>query len=101
MLKLNVIKDAISKPLTNLINASFTTGIHPDNLKMSKTIPVFKKGSRLTVSNYRPISLLSNINKIFEKLIFNRVYSFLEKQRSVSCNLLQSFILWMSNLGPK
>ena len=50
---------------------------------MSKTIPVFKKGSRLTVSNYRPISLLSNINKIFEKLISNRVYSFLEKQKSI------------------
>jgi hypothetical protein len=50
---------------------------------MSKTIPVFKKGSRLTVSNYRPISLLSNINKIFEKIIFNRVYSFLEKQKSI------------------
>ena len=66
--------------LTNLINASFTTGII--NLKTSKTIPVFKKVSRLTVSNYRPISLLSNVIKIFEKLIF-RVYSFLEKQKSL------------------
>ena len=53
-------------------------GVHPDLLKIAKTIPIHKKGSRLTVSNYRPISLLSNVNKIFEKIIFNRVYNFLE-----------------------
>ena len=57
---------------------SFSTGTHPDILKIAKTIPVYKKGSRLTISNYRPISLLSNLNKIFEKVIFNRVYDFLE-----------------------
>ena len=44
----------------------------------SKTIPIFKKGSRLLVSNYRPISLLSNLNKILEKIVHSRVYSFLE-----------------------
>ena len=58
---------------------SFNTGTHPELLKIAKTIPVFKKGSRMTVSNYRPISLLSNLNKIFEKIIFNRVYNFLEE----------------------
>ena len=62
---------------------SFATGIYPDLLKIAKVIPVFKKGDKLLVSNYRPISLLSNMNKIFEKLIFNRVYSFLEKQKSI------------------
>ena len=41
-------------------------------------IPIFKKGSRLVPSNYRPISLLSNINKILEKLVFSRLYKFLE-----------------------
>ena len=44
----------------------------------SKTIPIYKKGSRLLVSNYRPISLLSNLNKILEKIVHDRVYSFLE-----------------------
>ena len=76
---LHTIRNVISKPLTKLINLSFTQGVHPDKLKISKTIPVFKKGSQLKVSNYRPISLLSNINKIFEKVIFERVYGFLEK----------------------
>ena len=76
-------KDALSYPLTKIINLSFTSGIHPSNLKISKTIPIFKKDCPLTLSNYRPISLLSNINKIFEKLIFNRVYGFLEKHKCI------------------
>ena len=57
---------------------SFATGIYPDQLKIAKVIPVFKKGDKLLVSNYRPISLLSNVNKIFEKLVYSRLYSFLE-----------------------
>ena len=66
-------------PLKEIINISFATGIYPDKLKIAKVIPIFKnKGDQLLVSNYRPISLLSNINKIFEKLVHARLYSFLE-----------------------
>ena len=47
-------------------------------LKIAKVTPVFKnKGDPLHFSNYRPISLLSNINKIFEKLVYSRLYTFL------------------------
>ena len=52
---------------------------HPEKLKFVNTIPIHKKGSRILLSNYRPISLLSNLNKIFEKIIFNPLYCFLEK----------------------
>ena len=66
-------------PLKEIINISFATGIYPDKLKIAKVIPIFKnKGDQLLVSNYRPISLLSNINKIFEKLVHARLYNFLE-----------------------
>ena len=44
---------------------------------------MYKKDSKLIVSNYRPISLLSNINKILEKLMFNRLYSFLESHKCI------------------
>ena len=72
---LHLLKTEISYPLSIIFNISLNTGTHPDLLKPAKVIPVFKKGSQLST---RPISLLSNLNKILEKLLFNRVYNFLE-----------------------
>ena len=57
---------------------SLESGIYPEALKVAKTIPIFKKGSHHLISNYRPISLLSNLNKILEKLMFDRTYDFLD-----------------------
>ena len=71
------------QPLSIIFNLSFSTGQYPDLLKIAKTIPIHKKDSRLLVSNYRPISLLSNINKILEKLMFNRIYNFHEKYKCI------------------
>ena len=78
---LSSIKAEISVPLSKIINLSFTTGIFPTNLKTAKVIPIHKKGSKLELSNYRPISLLSNIDKIFEKLLYKRVYGFLDANK--------------------
>ena len=75
---LKLVKNNICFPLKELINLSLATGVYPDQLKQAKVIPIFKnKDDPLFVCNYRPISLLSNINKIFEKLVYKRVYSFL------------------------
>ena len=54
------------------------TGVFPSVLKTAKVVPVFKKDSKLNYSNYRPISLLSNIEKILEKLMYRRLYAFLD-----------------------
>ena len=81
---LQLIKFNIATPLTMIINLSFSTGVYPDNLKIVKVIPVYKdKGSMLQCSNYRPISLLSNINKIYEKIMYNRLYNFLNLHNSI------------------
>ena len=56
---LKVLKNYISYPLEILFNCSFASGIVPNHFKVSKVIPVYKKGSPLVVTNYRPISLLS------------------------------------------
>ena len=66
-------------PLCELLNFVFKTGKFPDILKTAKVIPAFKKGDPLNCNNYRPISLLSNIGKLIEKLIYKRVYIFLEQ----------------------
>ena len=66
------------KQLTNLINLSFSTGLFPKILKQAKIIPIFKKGDQQDCNNYRPISLLSNISKIIEKLVHRQLYGFLE-----------------------
>lgn len=80
---LHLLKYEICNPLSKIFNLSLSTGQHPDILKISKTIPIFKKGSRLLVSNYRPISLLSNLNKILEKIVHERVYLFLEDYQCI------------------
>ena len=53
------------------------TGVFPSVLKTAKAVLVFKKGSKLDYSNYRLISLLSNIEKILETLMYKRLYTFL------------------------
>ena len=76
---LHMLKNDISIPLSKIFNLSLRTGTHPDCLKLAMVIPIHKKGSKLEVGNYRPISLLSNINKLLEKIVHERTYNFLEK----------------------
>ena len=76
---MQMISNIICVPLSKTYNISILTETHPDKLKFANVIPVFKKGSRLVISNYRPISLLSNLNKIFEKIMYKRIYAFLDK----------------------
>ena len=71
----------LSKPLSELMNLSFAQGKFPTILKIAKVIPVHKKGDKSECDNYRPISLISNISKLLEKLVHKRLYSFLEKEK--------------------
>ena len=53
-------------------------GVFPSVLKTAKVVPVFKKDSKLNYINYHPISLLSNIERMLEKLMYKRLYTFLD-----------------------
>ena len=65
--------------LVKLFNLSIQTGVYPDLLKVAKVIPIFKKGDSTSINNYRPISILSPINKIFEKIIYSRLINYIDK----------------------
>ena len=72
-------KETLAKPITHIINLSFKNGEVPNKLKIAKVIPIYKKNDKADPNNYRPISLLSIINKIMEKLIAKRVLKFLNE----------------------
>ena len=63
-------------PLMNIINISLEMGVFPEKLKLAKIIPIFKAGDSGLYKNYRPISLLSNFSKFFEKVMHNRLLEF-------------------------
>lgn len=68
---------SFSEIIANLFNKVIETGSYPDILKIAKVSPIFKSGDKSDPSNYRPISTLSIVNKIFEKLLTNRLVNFL------------------------
>jgi len=69
----------IVKPLADIFNKSYVTGIVPDILKLARIVPIYKDGDPKTYSNYRPISILSCFSKILERLTYNRLYSYFSK----------------------
>ncbi len=68
------IKTPVIKPKMIAINQVINTGIFSDKLKMAKIISIFKKDDETQFTNYRPISLLPTISKIFEKIIFKQLH---------------------------
>ena len=80
---LTTLRYLLSGPLAYLFNCSFLSGVVPDRLKIARVIPVYKNGPKVTVSNYRPISLLSIFNKILEKLMYKRLLNFLEQNQDL------------------
>ena len=70
------------KYLTNTINNSLKESTFPDELKQSEVIPVYKKLDPLQKENYRPMNLLPHISKIFERVIYNQLNSFMENKIS-------------------
>lgn len=74
-------KTALSNPLMILINKSFVEGKFPSILKSSAITPIFKKGDKEQMTNYRPIALLSTISKIVEKAFNKRLRAFLSERQ--------------------
>ena len=69
--------DIITPTITKVFNKCISEGVFPETLKKAEITPIFKKGSRLSPGNYRPISLLSPFSKIFERHILNQLNNFI------------------------
>ena len=78
---LKYVSDEISEPLALIINQCFSTGVFPDNLKLARVKPLFKKGNTFDPGNYRPISILPALSKIFEKLILKQVTQYFNENQ--------------------
>ena len=71
--------DALVGPIKHIFNISIKTGVFPDKLKIARITPIYKSGERELVNNYRPISVLPCFSKVLERIMYNRLYSFLLK----------------------
>ena len=76
--------DLISDSLSIIFNRSIITGIFPDDWKCSKVIPLFKQGKRKDLNNYRPISIIPIVAKVFERIIYDQVNFFLTDNKLLS-----------------
>lgn len=76
--------DCIGPTLLQLINESIREGSFPTFLKTAKITPIFKNGDKKQVTNYRPISILPTLSKIFEKVLSNQLYSYFEANSLLS-----------------
>ncbi|XP_065650966.1 uncharacterized protein LOC136079171 [Hydra vulgaris] len=71
----------IKIPLLHIFNLSLKHGVFPENLKCAKVTPIYKTGDPSDVSNYRPISILTCFSKILERVMYNRLFSFLTNNK--------------------
>ena len=104
--------DVIAQPLANIfVNLSLQTAIFPDEWKIAKVSPVFKEGNKTDCGNYRPISVISVVAKLFEGLVYNQLRTFIadnsilveqqsgfRSQHSTETALLGSTNEWLYNM---
>ena len=70
-------------PLTHLCKLSFLYGVFPSELKVAKVIPLYKSDDKMLINNYRPVSILPVFSKVFEKLMYSRLISFIDKYKTL------------------
>ena len=74
--------EILARPLTQIINESIKENVFPSQAKIAAILPFFKKDDRLNKKNYRPISILSSISKIFEKVLKNQIMTYMDTMLS-------------------
>ena len=80
---LKFISRIVSPIIMCIVNRSIENGIFPDSLKIAKVVPIFKHGNKYVISNYRPISLLPLLSKIFEKIAHRQLVNYLDSKNVI------------------
>ena len=78
---LKFIKNEIAECLKIIVNDSLSSGIFPNSMKIAKVTPLYKKDSKFDFNNYRPISILPSLSKVFEKIIHKQIYDYFETNK--------------------
>ena len=78
--------NSVVLPLKLIFQNILVTSIYPDMWKLANVTPIYKKGDKQLVTNYRPISLLPICGKLFEKIIFNNLYGYLNENNFLTKN---------------
>jgi hypothetical protein len=92
---IKAINAEILKPLTYIYNLTFLTGKIPKSLKIALVTPIFKENESNLFENYRPISVLSCFSKLLEKLMYKRLYNYVE----TSCKSNQNIQIKVEEQG--
>ena len=72
---------SIITPLTHVFNISIMNGVFPSELKIARVVPLYKSGDSMLFSNYRPVSILPLFSKILERLMYERLLSFVNENK--------------------
>ena len=80
---LKIALPVIGESLCNIFNLSIATGVFPDCWKIARVAPISKSGQSDDQSNYRPISVLPFLSRVFEQLVFNQLYEYLDKNKLI------------------
>ena len=83
---LKYISEIISPILVSIFNKSLANGIFPEQFKVARVIPLYKGGNKSITGNYRPVSVLPILSKVFERVVFNQLSNFLEKYSLLNCS---------------
>ena len=74
---LKITGPTVGSPLTKIFNEFLCLGVFPDIMKLLQVVPLYKEKKKYLEKNYRPISLLTTMSKLLEKIVYSRVYKFL------------------------
>ena len=70
----------------NLLNRSIVSSVSPTEWKSTKVIPLFKKGERSDLNNYRPISIIPVVAEVFQRIVYNQFYEYSTENNLISCD---------------